>query len=562
MKRIKIDGIIQSNEKSSKIWLDYYRKLLNGDKLLTTENFNNNNPYVLETVKGLAKIANNKSVGVDRVPGEWIKIRFNKESEETNKLKIQKLEEIFRMWIEKNYIPDFWMKSKLILISKKENNIPNVENTRPISVLPSITKAFEVAIINNLEKIAYEQHYISEYQRGFTPRKSTLQNINDLFEFWQEIKESRKRTKLSMALIFIDLQRAYDWVNRSILLNLLKEAQIPGKIIEIIKIMMLKSSVTIDEVSEWKKSRGLIQGSWLSPILFNFYINPLLKKLENDNTWFRAYADDIVLAVETKEIDNKLSKILEWWKLFEIKLNPHKSGIMRILNKSGKVKGIKNAANIPEVGKYKYLGITINQSLNFKDIIELISKRTKYMKYQLRKIKHTWLSPRARRILLKSIYIQIISYACTSLFTRHKSYRNKLETAIYQLTKQIYGIRGNPKREKLYEAVDIPWAEELVRTRNMKQAKNKYNSEVIKEWYRTSTIINYAIGTTLLDCKWKNWKWNWGIITDHTHLTTSCPKLAEWRVKTIKHFEIWKIEDLAEILKERGIKRKKLCWWK
>ena len=62
---------------------------------------------------------------------------------------------------------------------------------------------------------------------------------------------------------------------------------------------------------------------------------------------------------------------------------------------------------------------------------------------------------------------------------------------------------------------------------------------------------------TLLDCKWKNWKWNWGIITDHTHLTTSCPKLAELRVKTIKHFEIWKIEDLAEILKERGIKRKK-----
>ena len=86
---------------------------------------------------------------------------------------------------------------------------------------------------------------------------------------------------------------------------------------------------------------------------------------------------------------------------------------------------------------------------------------------------------------MKSIYIQIISYACTSLFTRHKSYRNKLETAIYQLIKQIYRIRGNPKREKLYETVDIPWAKELARTRNMKQAKNKDNSEVIKEWYRT-----------------------------------------------------------------------------
>ena len=47
-------------------------------------------------------------------------------------------------------------------------------------------------------------------------------------------------------------------------------------------------------------------------MLFNFYINPLLREFEKENTWFRAYADDIVLAVELKEINTKLMKIIKW----------------------------------------------------------------------------------------------------------------------------------------------------------------------------------------------------------------------------------------------------------
>ena len=101
-------------------------------------------------------------------------------------------------------------------------------------------------------------------------------------------------------------------------------------------------------------------------MLFNFYINPLLRKLEKENTWFRAYAYDIVLAVELKEINTKLMKIIKWWEQYKVILNPQKSGI---LSRAGKTKEIKNCANIAEIKEYKYLGITINQSLNFKELI-------------------------------------------------------------------------------------------------------------------------------------------------------------------------------------------------
>ena len=129
------------------------------------------------------------------------------------------------------------MNWRLILLSKEKNKVPKIENTRPISILPSITKVFEVASFGNLEDIAYRQGYISMNQRGFTPKMNTISNINDLLDFCQEVKLKRRSLKLSIALIFIDLHRAYDSVDRNILLNILKTARIPGKIIEIIKVM-------------------------------------------------------------------------------------------------------------------------------------------------------------------------------------------------------------------------------------------------------------------------------------------------------------------------------------
>ena len=91
-------------------------------------------------------------------------------------------------------------------------------------------------------------------------------------------------------------------------------------------------------------------------------------------------------------------------------LNPHKSGILRIRNRAGKTKKIKNCANILEVKEYKYLRININQSLNFKELIKKIKIESKYLKYNLRKAKNTKLTPRSRRLLLKTIYIKMVTY--------------------------------------------------------------------------------------------------------------------------------------------------------
>ena len=194
-------------------------------------------------------------------------------------------------------------------------------------------------------------------------------------------KERRKETRSSNALISIDLKRAYDCANRDTLLNLLDEAKILGDIIEIIKEMFNKSQITIDGLSTFNTTKGLIQSSCLSPILFNFYINPMLRNLEKLNAWCRTYADDIVIAVDSlQDINMYLKVVPEWCIVYEIELNPIKSGILRVLNREGKIKNIKNIAKIPEVIEYKYLGLTIKQRINFKGLTSKIKSKFNYMR--------------------------------------------------------------------------------------------------------------------------------------------------------------------------------------
>ena len=99
------------------ITLEYYKKLLNWNEEITCNNLTDSKCNVVDTWRGLMSIANKKAVEVDRVAGEWIKIQNTNVASQLNKLKL--FSNIFNKIIENKEIPDFWMKSKIILFRKK-----------------------------------------------------------------------------------------------------------------------------------------------------------------------------------------------------------------------------------------------------------------------------------------------------------------------------------------------------------------------------------------------------------------------------------------------------------
>jgi hypothetical protein len=213
VKKIK-DVEVLSEEESCRRIESYYKNLFWSDSSSLDFVYNDcDDDIKIDVDRGINKCAKDKAVGIDGIPEEWYKMDI------TNMK--YKLRKIFVFCLDTGLVPDYWMKSKLILISKEVSGTPKVENTRPVSILPAITKIFEQAIIDNIEKIIFDG-WLSDCQRGFVPGWNTQDNLeNVLSEYF------RVRSEKNSVMVFVDLARAYDNVVRSKLLNLLSEIGLP-----------------------------------------------------------------------------------------------------------------------------------------------------------------------------------------------------------------------------------------------------------------------------------------------------------------------------------------------
>ena len=68
---------------------------------------------------------------------------------------------------------------------------------------------------------------------------------------------------------------------------------------------------------------------------------------------------------------------------------------------------------------------------------------------------------------------------------------------MYQFTKQIFGVKGNPKKEELYQILNLPNTDELIRRRmeGINQEKKLKAHLALSEKYQTPKIINFVIGS-------------------------------------------------------------------
>jgi hypothetical protein len=265
-------------------------------------------------------------------------------------------------------IPNEIQTARLLFLNKTATETGKIDNVRPISIDGVVIKLVEAIIAKRLEDFIYENGVLHKNQTGFMKMLGTEVNLLKLREKGRQLKSLG-----GGYVLFTDFKAAYDSVCHEILFDKLRQMRFPEDLINTI-IKFYSSAKTKVGERTVDVRRGVLQGNLFSPMLFNIYVDDLIRELSVISFDTSGYADDLVcLCADLVNLKICIGTLDRWAKKNEIDINHKKSGIMILHRDEGDKR--KELLRYPLVNEYKYLGVLINDRMNCPKQIHVIGGR-------------------------------------------------------------------------------------------------------------------------------------------------------------------------------------------
>ena len=364
-----------------------------------------------EVEEEIMNLNTNKASGPFSIPAKLLKI--------LKYLLSYPLTYLFNSSFSLDVVPDNLKIARVIPVYKTDNH-SSVSNYRPISLLSILNKLLEKLMFKTIQLYLEKYNILNDNQFGFRSNHTTTQAILMITDKIQRAIEN----KMISCGIYLDLSKAFDTVDHSILLNKLDHYGIRGIANDWFRSYLdnRKQFVTLGNISSEQLlvTCGVPQGSVLGPLLFLLYINDFNESSKILD--FHLFADDSNLFCSHKKLqtleltlNNELGKIQEWLCANKLSLNIKKTNFtlfhppQKKLNDS--IVLCLNGKTLGQIKSTKYLGVLMDCHLNWKDHVHNICKKLTRSIGIISKLRH-FINIKTLVQLYYTLIYPFLTYSC------------------------------------------------------------------------------------------------------------------------------------------------------